>query len=144
MREHDKLGKDGCCLICKETKESCIEPCFACQCSDCFWYREMSGKCGYPIWKNGEADTGYKIVYDTRKAFLVKSNEFGKAWFPKSQVREDDEGFCWAPVWLLEEKGWMKERDWLNLNGLTIEEYEKRRLEGKSFEPSYEDIKHWR
>lgn len=142
--EEDRLGEDGCCLVCVECGD-CGRPCPSCVCSKCDWYNENATglKCQYLRFKEGKLELGGTIIEkETEKAVLVRDNEFGENWFPKSQIEfGKNRNSVKIPRWLLEKKGWLMNDDWDFLGGKTFEEYEKDKLERKTFEPSLKDDK---
>ena len=42
------------------------------------------------------------MVYQTKKAYLLQLDGYGKRWFPKSQVQDDGTGVFLVPEWLLD------------------------------------------
>lgn len=145
MTERDRLGEEGCCLICEECGE-CTKPCPSCVCSKCDWYnRKVTRglKCMYLVFKQGVLQMqGVEVLKETEKAVLLHDSEYGEDWFPKSQIVTDGrKEWVSIPRWLMEEKGWIRKDDWDFLGGLTFEKYEKKNLKGKSFKPSRRDNK---
>jgi len=142
----DYLGEDGCCLICIERGE-CETPCYECKCTKCEWYCKVyydigsdypparEGKCGYLEFKWEMVRYDAKIIRETEKAVLLRCEGFKDAWFPKSQIDITSNGI-YIPNWLAEEKGWVLDDDWFELDGMKIKEFEELRLYGKEFIPN--------
>ena len=57
-------------------------------------------------------DVTCTVIRETEKAFLLKTETDGEAWFPKSHVSfkrrnvKTQEALAEIPLWLLKEKGW--------------------------------------